>query len=311
MAAISKNFMFSSPGADPKKSVQECASLFAYAMAAATAIASMTTGVAGQDFSANGNNNVAVQSIPDVLTMGQTFGRDEQSKWWGDFGTYDWHKVYDFVRKHDTDGDGELSLSELNKALKEEGFDIQISKDAFDRFDNGYSGTKRAIARGDFMRANDVGDGKLTADELGHMYDDYVGDELVVKINKDSGKHTLDIADEYLAQHSKDLLDVQNKATQQKADRKDKTDAHVWLNKEFHRRRKKAENGLWGLAGFGAAGLTYAHIKDQKDRLKRLEKQKRDLEEEIERLRQNIENMPEATAVPVVPALPTEFKLRF
>ena len=314
-----KMMLRSRQGLEPTRTVEECASLFAYAMAAAAAIASMTTGVTGGDPSVAGNN-VPIESIPDVLSMGEAIERSEPSE----FGTYAWNKAQDFIQKHTQQripststniphkfvpSDG-LTLSELNDALKEEGFDIEISEDVFHRFDNGYYGSSDAVDSGSFMDPDYVHDGKLSADELGHMYDDYVGDELVVKVDKKTGKHTLDISDEYREQAIQDSIDV--------AERKEKMEkeaeaerAKNEFEKEKKEKEKKEEEEAKG-AGLAVGGFVVsaaAALRSRKKQIEKLEKEKEKLEARIRQLMQLDRPQPDAAARPTGNF--PEFKLRF
>ena len=224
--------------APAKRSVEECASLFTWVAAAAAAVAAAASGVGGGNPNTT-RNNVEFESIPEVLTIGEALlsrPRTHPSY----FGTYDHtHISQDFIGKYDNNGDSALSRAEFNNALKNEGFDIQVSEDAFAHFDNGYDGSGHARRRGDFLRANDIHDGKLTADELGHMQDEYVGDELVVRVDKVTGEHTLDIADEYKGRAFQDFMEVEAKATKQRdiLDRKQQERR----NKHEKERQRKSE----------------------------------------------------------------------
>lgn len=331
------DFAFSA-GAEPQKSVEECASLFAYAMAAAAAIASMTTGVTGGDPSATGNN-VPIESIPDVLSMGEAIERSEPSE----FGTYAWNKAQDFIQKHTKEKKPEgwdqlkyfsaklggtfhpvkgLTLSELNDALKEEGFDIEISEDVFHRFDNGYYGSADAVASGSFMDPDFVHDGLLSADELGHMYDDYVGDELVVKVDKKTGKHTLDISDEYREQAIQDSIDVaerkekmEKEAELRKLYRQTKIAKEKFENEEKEKEKKEAEAAkVVGLAVGGFVASAAAATAYQKKELEKLEKEKEKLEARIRQLLRLVPrqpNRPQPDAAARAAGNFPEFKLRF
>lgn len=324
------DFAFSA-GAEPQKSVEECASLFAYAMAAAAAIASMTTGVTGGDPSAAGNN-VAIESIPDVLSMGEAIERSEPSE----FGTYEWNKAHDFIQKHTQQripststniphkfvpSDG-LTLSELNDALKEEGFDIEISKDVFHRFDNGYYGSSDAVDSGSFMDPDYVHDGKLSADELGHMYDDYVGDELVVRVDKKTGKHTLDISDEYREQAIQDSIDVAERKEKMKteAELRELSGLAELAKKNFEETEKEKEKKeaevakIGGLAVGGLVASAAAATAYQKKELEKLEKEKEKLEARIRQLLRLVPrqpNRPQPDAAARAAGNFPEFKLRF
>jgi len=271
--------------AEPTRTVEECASLFSWVAAAAAAVAA-ASGVGGGDPGATGHN-AQLESIPEVLDIG-TGG----SQWWmaaNEDGSYNRDDVSRWINKYDKNGDFELDRAEFNNALQDEGFEIELSKDAWDHFDNGVAGS---ASYGYFLSEYDgffnpymVHDGTLTADELGHMRDDK-GDELVVRVDKETGKHILDIADKYKSRAAQDYLDREVKAVKMKAQRRVRYEQREeeWRKEERRKEKQKkdrqdkeggarSEGSLLGLAVGGGTALA----KNYRDKLL---KQRRERKEE-------------------------------
>lgn len=193
---------------EPTRTVEDCASIFTYIAAAAAALST----------AAAADTPNPAPEIPEVLSLGLPQARTEASDAY-EWGTYDASKILNFVYDYDEDGDGGLSRTELNNALRDQGIDIQISEAAFTHFDTGYNGGDwyRNYETPRFLESRDLHDGSLDVDELGHMQDEYVGDELVIRTNKVTGEHILDIADEYKTQAFQDFMDLEVQAAEQRA----------------------------------------------------------------------------------------------
>lgn len=161
----------SNPNPPPKRTVEECASIFAWVASAAAAVAAVEgyAALSGAD-----------QSDPDPISFDEVLGLASYMGYDENYinnmlGKSDPASLStDFISKYDTDGDRELTLAELNLALQLEGFNIELSEDAFAYFDK------------------DDGNGKLSVDEIDNMQRNEVGDELVVR--KINNRYILGIA---------------------------------------------------------------------------------------------------------------------
>lgn len=217
---------FSIPAAaseiEPNRSVEECAGLLTWVAAGAAAVATFASGVGGGDTGTYANN-LAIENVPDVISVGRNIGAAYSKS----DRTY--AENVQFIQKYDQDGDMQLSLSEFNDALADEGFDIKVSKKVFEMYD---SGTKM-LDNPNFgvgVEAAQIHNGKLNADELSDIktagYSPDRGnfmqleEALVVKVDKVTGVHTLDIRDGYnwVAKELHDDLEEHKKAKTQADD---------------------------------------------------------------------------------------------
>lgn len=240
---------------EPTRAVEDCASIFTYIAAAAAALSSAAA--------AHATTNTRAPEIPEVLNIGLPQARTEASDAY-QWGTYNQAQISNFVDDYDVDGDGALSRTELNNALRDQGIDIQISEAAFTHFDTGYHGGEwyRNHESPRYLESRDLHDGRLNADELGHMQDEYVGDELVIRTNKVTGEHILDIADEYKTQAFQDFMDLEVQAAEQRAARALDAEVREKAMQESIARFKQEQRlkRRWGAAAKTATVLTAAAL---------------------------------------------------
>ena len=236
----------------PTLTVEKCASIFSWVAVGAAAIA------AAEGYAAiKGDKSDADPIVEDdVLGLASYMGYDEQYIKMMMRKTNQASLSTEYIFKYDTDGDGELSLDELNNALELEGFNIQLSEDAFSYFDTVDS------------------DGKLSADELDNMQRNEVGDELVVR--KVNNRYVLDIATksdinetEWMSQWDNAWRDRREaERTRRKQHAFEQAERRIELKNQLKRARDKVDNRIKGaLKGTAVVGAAVAAVYAGAERL--------------------------------------------
>jgi hypothetical protein len=212
----------------PTLTVEKCASVFSWVAVGAAAIAAAESIAANRRDKSEGDPITA----DDVLGLASYMGYDEKyiNMMLGE--TEHPALSTEYIFKYDSDGDGELSLTELNNALNLEGFNIQLSENAFSFFDT--------VDR----------DGKLSADELDSMQRNDVGDELVLR--KVNNNFILDIATEsdvnntkWMSQWDNAWRDrIEDERTRRKQHAFEQAERRTELKNQLKRGRDKVDDRL-------------------------------------------------------------------
>ena len=224
--------------AETTRSVEDCANLFTWAAAVASAVASAAAGV-GVVHQQHGNSRAfenprEVLRLTDVLRNHGSYDESPDSNT---------HDIREIVRRYDNDGDYRLSRSELNTALSDQGFDLTITEDVFEAMDTGERANM--FGSGASVYPSQIHDDRLTASEIeAAAENNRLIDNLVIVKEWKTGKYALTIRDK--EQFKRDYWEIDR--IRQKSEGRHTRDGDLRQDKIF-------STLIAGTLGYGTIGM--------------------------------------------------------